>query len=316
MSTPQQVLSVDISHLIGLRHASATLDLARQRKVLHDAAGIHRSRFRGRGMEFSEVRAYQPGDDLRDIDWRVTARTRKPHTRLYQEERERPVLMVVDQCRPMFFGTRRTFKSVAAAEASALLAWSALRHGDRVGGLVFNEERAADLRPRRSRNNVLRLLDQIAGFGREPAASQPEPSVNPLDKALRDLTRIARPGSLLILISDFNMLDDSCAYKLQELARHNDLIAVRISDPLEHELPPPGRWVFTSAGERVQVDSRSAQDRSRYADMAAKKTAFLQNQSTRLRMPLIELGTADEPISVLAAGLGLSGMAQSMHRAG
>ena len=136
--------------------------LGRRNRALSVLAGPNKSNFRGRGIDFEEVRNYQPGDDIRSIDWRVTARTGTAHTKLFREERERPVLVAVDQRSSMFFGSSHCFKSVLAAQLASLLAWSALDAGDRVGGLVFNDASHREIRPRRSRKTVLALLSQIS----------------------------------------------------------------------------------------------------------------------------------------------------------
>ncbi len=305
---PAPGIRADLSALIRLRHAARLLDLSRQRKILHDAAGTHRSRFRGRGVEFSEVRAYQTGDDLRDIDWRVTARTRRPHTRLYQEERERPVLIVTDQRREMFFGTRRAFKSVAAAEAAALLAWAGLHNNDRVGGMVFGEDRELDLRPRRSRHAVLGLLNGLVHFSArlaEDASARPETG-NPLSRVLRHLVRTARPGSLVALISDFHDVDGDCLRLTRELARHSDLVAICVSDHLERELPRGGQWTFSDGSARLRVDAGTAALRQRYAESRLQTVRQFEDHLNRLRMPLIHLDTGADPAQVLARGLGLA----------
>ena len=138
-NSPSAGIYTSIEELASMRYNTTGLNPLAHKKALASMAGGHISSFRGRGIDFSEVRIYQPGDDIRNIDWRVTARTNKPHTKLYREERERPVYIVVDQCQSMFFGSKKTFKSVTAARAAANLAWGTIDNGDRVGGLVFSD---------------------------------------------------------------------------------------------------------------------------------------------------------------------------------
>ncbi|MBD3648896.1 MAG: DUF58 domain-containing protein, partial [Pseudomonadales bacterium] len=152
------------SELIRLRYAAREIDAIAINKARNPLSGLLTSSFRGRGVDFAEVRVYQPGDDVRSIDWRVTARTGTAHTKLFQEEKERPVLILVDQSHAMFFGSRIAFKSVIAAEAAALLAWTGLDRGDRVGGIVFSDRQHREIRPRRSKHSVLRLLNEINDF--------------------------------------------------------------------------------------------------------------------------------------------------------
>src|SRR6056300_461999 len=154
-NAPARGAYATLEDLIALRFPAQQLRLARRKKALSALTGPNKSNFRGRGIDFEEVRSYQPGDDIRTIDWRVTARTGSAHTKLFREERERPVLVVVDQRSSMFFGSSHCFKSVLAAQLASLIAWSALDAGDRVGGLVFNGEEHREIRPRRSRKNVL-----------------------------------------------------------------------------------------------------------------------------------------------------------------
>ena len=151
---PAHGVYAELADLIALRYGARNLQIGKRKRALSVLAGPNKSNFRGRGIDFEEVRGYQPGDDIRTIDWRVTARTGSAHTKLFREERERPVLLVVDQRNSMFFGSQHCFKSVLAAQLASLLAWSALNNGDRVGGLVFNDNQHREFRPRRSRNRI------------------------------------------------------------------------------------------------------------------------------------------------------------------
>ena len=159
-------IEVDVDDLIGLRFRAQRLELGIARRARQTMTGAHDSRFRGRGMEFAESRIYQPGDDVRSIDWRVTARTGRPHTKLFQEERERPVILLVDLGASMFFGTRKAFKSVLAAETAALIAWAAMHGGDRVGALVAGRSAHMELKPVAGRRGVLRVLRALAALSR------------------------------------------------------------------------------------------------------------------------------------------------------
>jgi len=151
----------DLTDLISLRFEATRLALPRNIRATHPISGQQRSKIQGRGVDFSEVRLYQPGDDVRSIDWRVTARTDRPHTKLFQEEKERPVMVLIDQGPSLFFGSKVRFKSVAAARLGVMLAWSALGEGDRVGGIIFNDEGHDEIRPRRSRKSVLHLANKV-----------------------------------------------------------------------------------------------------------------------------------------------------------
>ena len=203
---------VSMDELVALQAADLSLDLRGRRKALTAVAGQHRSSFRGRGIDFDEVRIYQPGDDVRNIDWRVTARTGRVHTKLFREERERPVYLVVDQRESMFFGTQKAFKSVVAARIAALLAWASRDHGDRIGGFLFNDRDVQELRPKEGKKGIqtfFRLLinhapprfsrdlrvvhRQLVGEGRAQWLGEPPHAVEPpplADELTRTVARI------------------------------------------------------------------------------------------------------------------------------
>lgn len=284
----------DLAELIGLRHGARELDLGRQRQAFSLLVGPHQSKFRGRGLEFEEVRAYQAGDDIRSIDWRVTARTGKTHTRLFREERERPVLLLVDQSLSMFFGSRTCCKSVTAAHAAALLAWAAFRHNDRVGGLVYNGNDHTEIRPRRSAGQVLQLLRGIDDFNHR-LNRQLTPAAQGIDTALEELRRITRPGANLFLISDFQGLSAAGLKHLHQLRKHNDLTAVRVYDPLEAELPPPGSYAITNGTERLTLNAADPELRQAYQSDFLARSAALESLLLPLGIPVLPLATTVAP---------------------
>ncbi len=284
-----------LDELIRLRFQARDLKLARQKKVFSLLVGPHRARFRGRGIEFEEVRGYQAGDDIRGIDWRVTARTGKPHTRVFREERERPVLIVADQRSSMFFGSRSCFKSVLAAHAGALLSWAALQQSDRVGGLVFNGRDSTEIRPRRNVKTVLRFLNDLARFNHLLKRDFPEDDQG-LDAALADLRRLARPGSNIFLISDFRGLTGHGEEQLHHLARHCDITAVLVHDPLERELPPGGYYSITDGIRRFTIFTGDAGLRRAYEEGFRRKTDRLRRLFGPLGIPLLQLVTGESPV--------------------
>ena len=284
----------ELAELVGLRHAARDLDLGRQRQAFSLLVGTHQSKFRGRGIEFEEVRAYQAGDDIRSIDWRVTARTGKPHTRLFREERERPVILLVDQSLSMFFGSWTCCKSVTAAHAAALLAWAAFRHNDRVGGLVFNGREHAEVRPRRSTRTVLQLIRNLDDFNHRLNRQQ-SPASAGIDQALEELRRITRPGSNLFLISDFQGFSEVGRKHLYLLRKHNDITVVQISDPLEEELPPPGRYTVTNGAARLTLDTGAPELRRGHAEAFQERSANLRKLLVQLGIPLLSLATSASP---------------------
>lgn len=296
-----------LPELTGARFAAAELALGQRRRAQAQLAGGHRSAQRGRGLEFEEVRAYQPGDDVRTIDWRVTARSDRPFTKLFREERERPLLIAVDQRQPMFFGSRTCFKSKLAAYLGALLAWAGLQRGDRVGGLVFGNTERRDLRPRHTRRAALAWLNALHDFNhrlqRDTAlAESPEQS---LAAALTDLRRGARPGSSIFLISDGSGAGHPAVREqLHRLARHNQLTALFINDPLERELPPPGRYTVTDGSRRLDLDSGDNALRARHRDCFDQRVRELQSLFAGLGAPLIPIATDQPPLAVLGRYFG------------
>lgn len=288
-------VSVTSGDLIGLRSAGEGLGtpLARVRAA---QAGTYLSRYKGRGMEFEEHRPYQPGDDVRNIDWRVTARTGRPHTKVYREERERPVLFCVDYRRSMHFATRGAFKSVVAARAAALLAWSSSHHGDRVGGLVFSETRHVEFRPRRGKAAVLRLIQALVGEHDPQARVAPASS---MDTAMARLRHVARPGSLVCIVSDFRGLGALSEAHLLQVARHSTVWLLFIADPIEMELPAHGVYRVSDGSKHALIDTRGAAARRAYArrfhDRRDRMAALCRSHG----MSLIPIGTQDAVVAVL-----------------
>lgn len=284
-----------LSELIRLRYGARDLALGHQRKVVSQLVGPHQARFRGRGVEFEEVRLYHPGDDIRSIDWRVTARSGKPHTKLFREERERPVMLLVDQSLSMFFGSKSCFKSVTAAHAAALLAWAALQNNDRVGGLVFNGSRHAEIRPKRSSRNVLQFLKVVDDFNHQ-LRRQGTAAPAGIDQALEELRRITRPGSNIFIISDFQRLSNDGLKHLHLLSKHNDLSAVRVFDPLEQELPAKGYYSITNGAQRFALYTGDHQLRSRYRRTFQEKGDTLVKLLGPMGIPLMMLSTMASPL--------------------
>lgn len=215
-------------------------------------SGNYASSFRGRGIDFSEVRQYEPGDDVRSIDWRVTARTGKPHTKLFIEERERPVIFVVDCGASMQFGTQGAFKAVVAARCMAMLAWSAMRHGDRVGGIIFSGTSHEEIKPVGGKRGILKFFRHLVKNNEQQlVAEQSSSSANFKDILFR-LKRVAKPGSLIYLISDFDGLQQHDANAFVQLASHCDIALIHVYDVIEKSAPPAGQYRVTD-GEQVGV---------------------------------------------------------------
>ncbi len=291
-----------LEELINARFVAGDINLQQRRKALSLLAGPNKTNFRGRGLDFEEVRAYQAGDDIRTIDWRVTARSGKAYTKLFREERERPLLIVTDQRQPMFFGSQHCFKSVTACYLSALIAWAGLKNNDRVGGLVFGNDSHQEIRPRRSRQSVLSLCHQLLEFNQ---ALNKHSGVNleegeTLEQSLIELRRIARPGSTLFLIGDFAGLQQGESEKhLYQLSRHCEITALFVYDPLEQHLPRAGQYTITNGEQRHQIYTGSKRARQDYRQHFEEKKHHLSQQFGRLGIPMINISTEDSPLAVL-----------------
>lgn len=298
-SAENSAVSIDLASLIALRRESNGFSL-RPRQVRSLQSGGYLSRIRGRGMEFAEVRAYQPGDDIRSIDWRVTARSGKPHTKQFQEERERPVLLAVDYRRPMFFATRGCFKAVQASKLAALLAWRSLGQGDRIGAFLFSEDRHCELRPQLGKVGVLSLLRQMVS---DPAWQRPlhqpfEPQQR-LAQTLMRLRRVARPGSLILLVSDFAQWDEQVEKQLSLLSRNNDLGLIFNYDPLEEELPLAGSYRVSDGQRDLTISTLDERGRRGYRLRFAAHRQQIEQFCQRNRSLFLACATDQNPLDCL-----------------
>ncbi len=268
--------------------------------------GVYVSHFRGRGMEFDESRPYQPGDDPRSIDWRVTARSTTAYTKLFREERERPVLIMVDLRANMHFATRGCYKSVNASRAAALLSWAAHHRGDRLGGLIFGDTTHWELKPRLGRQAALRFVHQIAShpdWSTQVRAADDDGELQ-LTKAMAALRRVTRPGSLVIILSDFVGFSRAAQAYLSGIARHNEILAVQISDPFEQALPPPGRYRLIADDEELAIDTYAGAARRDYAQAFSERSAAFENFCHLYGIRLMPLSTQDDPVAALRKSLG------------
>ncbi len=292
-------VDVTLEELIALRWAAQRLRMPARRGAESLTAGAHTSRRRGRGIDFDEVRAYQPGDDIRAMDWRVTARTGKPYTKLFHEERERPTLIAVDIGRSMQFGTRVAFKSVVAARVAALWAWCGARNGDRVGGVVFRDESSVALAPRAGSAGVLRLLRALAQQGGGRAVSEG----TGLQGALMSLKWVARPGSTLVLVSDFWDWSPESEQLLRDLRRLGELVAVHVVDPVETTAPPDGTYRITNGTAAAAIDTTDSNFRKAYEARFASHSLRLQEKFNAIGVRLLRVSTQDDVVTMIGREL-------------
>jgi uncharacterized protein (DUF58 family) len=288
------MIAPDLEELLALRGAAQGLRLPslHPSRALH--VGAHRSAQRGRGLEFQEVRPYVSGDDPRTIDWRVTARRGRPHTKLFREERERPVWLLADLSAAMFFGTRRQLKSSVVVRASALMAWGAALGGDRVGAVVAGTSSYRILPPRARQAGVLPLLATLIDM--QPT-SPSAPSSGSLSDGLRALAPLVHPGSLVLALSDFAALDESAASAWAALAVHNDVRLFWVTDPLEREGLPNGRFRVGLPGRSMFVDGAST--RAAWIEKWREREARIEELARHTAAPVVRLDTSEAVEGVL-----------------
>lgn len=310
MGHSEAITHISLPDLIRLQADARALKLPSARPVRSRQAGLQRSPQRGRGMAFAEVRLYQPGDDIRSIDWRVTARRQEPHTKLYEEERERPVLLLCDLGPSLFFASTGAFKQVRCAQIAAILAWLALWSGDQVGGIVFNDETLSVLRPARRKKSVLRLLDTL-----DETATTGQPSAG-TGRATRPVQaghgtyrgrRVAHTGSRIFVISDFLDISAETGTLLGALARHNSVSALRIVDPLEKELPKSGRFAVAGPDGPVWFDAGNPRFQRAWHEKVTNHEHRLEDCFRTSGVTMAEVSTAEDPAATLKLLLGPGG---------
>ena len=299
------IVTINSDSLIALRRSGEQLQL-KVGKALAMQSGVYHSAFRGRGMEFDEARPYQVGDDARSLDWRVTARTGKPYTKLFREERERPVLICVDFRKPMFFATRGKFKSVCASELAATIAWCAVHQGDRLGGLFFSENEHTEIRPQRGKSAVLHFIKGLSSQTENFLSAQSKTHENNNDKnaslqsALMRLRRVAKPGSMIFIISDFRQFDKQAESHLTYLTRHCEVVLLCINDSLERELPYKGIYWLKDQELDITIDTSDKRGRENYHSVYENRKEYLNQYCRSHRIHFSVFSTSDDVVTLLA----------------
>lgn len=258
-------------------------------------AGRHMSKLRGRGLDFEEVRLYVPGDDIRNIDWKVTARTGKTHSKVFNEEKERPTFLVVDQSSTMFFGSERYTKSVVAAQAAALGAFYTVKRGDRVGGIVFSDDGHQIVTPKRSKALVQYFLQLVCTANSKlPARERVKVNTPVLNQMLDRTLKSVTHDFVVTVISDFSNYDIDTRKLLQRLSYHNDVICIHITDPLDERLPD-GRIVLTDADHQIQWQNGKRNWGDKYTASSREFRQQLKDELRRYRIPAVFYSTT-EPV--------------------
>lgn len=295
------MLYPDFNDLISYKERKLDKMQLARRKVGSTGPGNHHSPFRGQGLDFDAVREYVVGDDIRNIDWKVTARTGSPHLKLFKEEKNRHTIICVDMNSAMRFGTRNTFKSVQAARCASLLGWRALAHQDRINACLFGDvpEGLHYFASKRTHQTLSMMLKMLS----EPPSEQHDIS---LDIPLQHICRIVHPGSLIYLISDFMDLSVtfSKASELSRLSKSCDVVFISINDQADQALSPAGLIGFCGTNaEKVYINTDSIKDRETYASQWKANRKALKTLTERFKIPLIELSTESEIHRDLLLGL-------------
>ena len=284
---------VQLDELVRLQHKASGFSFLPRQPVHSVLSGRHTSKLRGRGLNFEELRNYLPGDDTRHIDWKVTARTRTPYVRVYTEEKDRTVWLLIDQRVSMFFGSQHRMKSVVAAEVAAISAWRVLSVGDRVGALVFNDSEISVIAPHRSRERVMQILKQVVDKNQALNASPDvKPNSGKLNEALKQVSILARHDCLVCLITDADGINAETRKHVTRLAEHNDVLTAFIYDPLEKDMPAAGRLRFADSEGQLETDTSSRKLRTAFQNEFEQKLERIQSASRRFSIPVLALHTS------------------------
>jgi len=305
--TPVNSLDVytDLQTLIKLQFDIRGFSFLPKQPIQSLLTGRHRSKLRGRGLDFEEVRNYVPGDDVRMIDWKVTARTQVPHTKVYTEERERPVYIVVDQSSSMFFGSQKMMKSVTAAHSAALAMWKVLAVGDRVGGAVFNDKDLMEFTPKRNRRIVEKFINEIVTMNNELSVnSLSEQNKGMLNEVLIKSVNKITHDYLVVIISDFQFADEITVKELRRISRHNDVILVRVFDPMEKELPE-NELVFSDGSNQLVFDGRTETLREKHNASFESKLNDLKESVQNYNITVLPVNTIEPVVDQVRKMIGL-----------
>lgn len=253
---------------------------------------------------FEDLREYRPGDDVRCIDWRASARTGTTHTRVYSEERERPVRLIVDQRLGMFFGTELQMKSVTAAELASVIAWQVLAGGDRLGATVFGDQRISEIDPHRSRRTVMQVLRALVEHNRALGVDRAiEPAPEQLDRVLAQAVASTTHDWLIVVISDFQGISPETQKHVTRLARHNDVVAFLVWDRSARSLPQVPHAMLSDTRRQAEFDFASPSIRRALHGLLDQRQHFLERLKGELKVPCIGVDTGGDVAGQLARAL-------------
>lgn len=299
-------VTVSLQELISLQYRTSGFSLLPHQPVRSLLSGRYGSRLRGRGLNFEEIRQYHPGDDIRNMDWKVTARTGKPHTRVYTEERDRPVIIVVDQRLSMFFGSKVNMKSVTAAQLGALCIWKATQDQDRAGAIVFNDTTIEQIRPHRSQKNVTEIINRLVRFSTDLVdGSNNKNTPEMLNQVLEQITLRNSHDYLYIVISDFSGVDETSYRFVKQVSRNNDLLLFLVHDPLARKAPEKGVFTLTDGINKVEIDPGYNRIKEELPGLLEGRIDQLVQELSHFGVPTLPFNTVDDVTDQLKHLLGL-----------
>ncbi|WP_286263453.1 DUF58 domain-containing protein [Thalassotalea atypica] len=301
-------IACDFKALFLIKNQAVGFDFLGHQKARSVLSGRHQSQFRGRGLNFEELRHYQKGDDIRTLDWRVTLRTGKPHVRAYTEEKDHQVVLCVDQRRNMFFSSVDTMKSVIAAEIATLCGWRILADNDRIGALVFDDEKQQWFEPQRNQYQIMRLMRHLATSTQHLSSAESlaksDQTEQPFIKMLQQLVRTNAKNRVYIFISDFHDLTAEAVALIKKIQLHNNVLSVMINDPMEQKLDIDSSLIVSDGQWQLRIESSDTELAQKFTDEFNQTKQNLSDLLKSQKIPLISLDTAGSHIMQFKKALG------------
>jgi uncharacterized protein (DUF58 family) len=286
---------VTLNELLKFGYVAKGFSFLPSQPVQSILSGRHGSKVRGRGMDFSEMKQYVQGDDTRAMDWKATRRTGKPYIRVYNEERDRNVWLVVSQRNSMFFGTKMMMKSVSAAHLTALSAFRVLDTGDRVGAVIYNDESLKFFKPQRSKQGAVHILSEVVKQNQKLHSTNTSNKIDQFNEALKIVSAAAKHDDLIILIGDGRAMDEKSIRYVTTLSEHNDVLAALVYDPMEKTLHSSSSLYLSDGNVSVDVDSSSQAFQKRFSKRQEERAEGLMHLSKKHTIPLFSIST-DRPV--------------------
>lgn len=304
MTEPDPRIYTTATHLRQLQSESNGISFLPRTATASVLNGRHTSRLRGRGLDFQEMRNYLPGDDVRSIDWKTTAKTGKPFVRVMTEERDRPAMLVVDQRVSMFFGSVLNMKSVTAAEAAAIAAFRIRTQGDRVGGVVFNDSGQRSILPSRGGDSLTAFIAMLSDFNQQLAADVPAQTKSSLNQVLGEVSQIAHHNHLIIIFSDFEGVDETTKRRLSAIAEHNDLILVLTHDPIARDMRLNDAISVTDGTEQAELNFSNTSVSDAVRTLSADRLDTIMDWQKEINLSILPLSAGEPTLAQIRNLLG------------